>query len=247
LADRTAFAAQRAALGIEHRVITPDARGHGASATLANQWYTAAELAQDVLAIMDLEEVIAAHVVGHGLGGATAFELARRFGDRVASITLIEPALSAVLDNDQEPAVVGFRNELRATDRSAADAAYKGLVDKSLDTYLLPRWGADWRDSVTKPRQAAIRRHAAALSGLLPALDAYTIAKSELRQLLVPTLIVTGEDAHPIDRVTATRLASLLPVARIVRVPFASRANGPFIGDVAPALNALLADFIGVN
>lgn len=245
LADRTAFAAQRAALSSSNRIVVPDARGHGASATLANQWYTMTELAQDVIAIMDLEEIESAHIVGHGLGGATAFELARRFGDRIASMTLIEPALYGVLDNDAEPAAVGYRNEIRASDRAAADAAYKGLVDKSLDTYLLPRWGSGWRDVAPKPRMAAVRRHAAALTGLLPALDAYTVAKSEVRNILVPALIVVGEDAHPIDRLTANRLAGLLPVARSATIPLAVRANTPLGGTGADALNALLADFIG--
>jgi pimeloyl-ACP methyl ester carboxylesterase len=244
LADRNALATLRTALGAVHRVISPDARGHGASATLANQWYTVAELAQDVLAIMDLEGVATAHVVGHGLGGAMAFELARRFGNRVATLTMIEPALYGILDNDSEPAAAGLRNELRATDRAAADAAYKGLVDKSLDTYLLPRWGSEWRASTSKPRLGAIRRHAAALSGLLPALDAYTIAKNELRQILVPTLIVTGDDANPIDRLTAARLAALLPVARVEAVSFGPRPNSPLSGDSAAPLNALIAGFI---
>jgi pimeloyl-ACP methyl ester carboxylesterase len=169
LADRGEFAAQRATLASAARVIVPDARGHGASATLANQWYTVAELAMDAQAILDLERVRRAHVVGHGLGAAAAFELARRAPDRVATLTLVEPALYAILDNDPDPAVVGLRNELRANDRAAADDAYKGLLDKALDTYVRPRWGAGWRERVPRPRLAAVRRHAAALAGLLPA------------------------------------------------------------------------------
>lgn len=244
LADRTAFSVQRAALAETNRIIAPDARGHGASATLANQWYTVAELAQDVIAIMDVERIEAAHLIGQGLGGATAFELARRFSDRVASMTLIEPTLYGVLDNDPEPAAVGYRNEMRASDRAAADSAYKGLVDKSLDTYLLPRWGSDWRNVALKPRLAAIRRHAAALTGLLPALDAYAIAKSEVRSILVPAQLIIGEDAHPIDRLTVNRLAALLPVARTAAIPFAARVNAPLNGDGATSLNELIADFI---
>lgn len=244
LADRTAFAAQRMALTATTRVVTPDARGHGASATLANQWYSVAELAQDVIAIMDVEEIESAHLVGHGLGGATAFELARRFSNRIATLTLIEPSLYGVLDNDAEPAATGYRNELRASDRAAADAAYKGLIDESLDRYLLPRWGAQWREAALKPRLAAIRRHAIALAGLLPALDAYIVAKNEVRQMPVPTLLVLGEDAHPIDRLTANRLGSLLPVARTATIPLGARANAPLNGTGADALNALLFDFL---
>ncbi len=244
LADRTAFSAQRAALGVASRVITPDARGHGASATLANQWYTMAELAQDVVAILDVEEIPTVHLVGHGLGGATSFEIARRFPERVATLTMIEPALFGVLDNDLSPAAVGARNELRSSDRAAGDAAYKGLTDRALDTYLLPRWGSGWRETPTKVRLGAIRRHASSLAGLLPAIDGYTVAKNELRLFLVPTRIVLGTDAHPVARLSAERLAANLPAAGIDTIELNDRPNTPFSGSGAEQLNPLLTGFL---
>jgi pimeloyl-ACP methyl ester carboxylesterase len=245
LADRWTFAGVRESLAGDVRVISPDARGHGASATVANQWYTVAELALDVLAILDLEAVQSAHLVGHGLGGAIAFELTRRFGERIRSITLIEPALYTILDNDADPNAVLLRNELRASDRAAGDASYKGLIDKSLDIYLTPRWGENWRQSTTQPRLAAIRRHASSLAGLAPALDAYSIAKTELRQFLVPAVVVTGEDANPIDRLVADRLETLLPVARAVTMPFGSRENRPIDGGTAGTLASIIREMVG--
>jgi len=245
LADRSEFASLRVSLAIDLRVISPDARGHGASATVANQWYTVAELALDVLAILDAEGVERAHLVGHGLGGATAFELARRLGDRVITLTMIEPALYSILDNDADPTVTGLRNELRVSDRAAGDAAYKGMVDKALDAYLAPRWGSAWRDGASRQRLGAIRRHSASLAGLVPALDAYVIAKPELRQLLVPTTVVIGENARPVDRLVASRLAGLLPVARIVTLSLGNRAVDRLGGDVGGPLAGVIREAVG--
>ena len=242
LFDRNEFAAQRSALGVGSRVIAVDARGHGASATLANQWYTMSELAQDVIAILNLEEITSAHLIGHGLGGAVAFEIARRHPAWTTSLTLIEPSLYSVLDNDASAAEAsGLRNELRTTDRAAADAAYKGLTDKALDVYLSPRWGQAWRESTSKPRLAAIRRHAGALSGMLPAIDAYVVPKNELRLFLVPTLLIVGEGSHTVIRLTAERIVAQIPAGRLVTIPFGNRAAGPFSGDGASALNRELA------
>jgi pimeloyl-ACP methyl ester carboxylesterase len=240
LADRSVFAAQRDALEEHFRIIAPDARGHGASATLANQWYTVGELAQDVLAILDAEGISQAHLAGHELGGATALEVARRAPARVASLTLIEPAAYAVLDNDPDFEATQVRNAARSVDLEVGDVAYKGLTDKALDGYLAPRWGADWRQEISKPRFGAVRRHVGALSGIIPALDSFKIDRADLRSISVPTLLLTGEDAIPVARLTAERLAVLLSRARLEIVCLGSRPNDPFGGDAAPAITKLL-------
>jgi pimeloyl-ACP methyl ester carboxylesterase len=228
LGDRNQFAALRAGMAAQTRTIAPDARGHGASATLLNQWYSAAELADDALAVLDAEAVERALVIGHGLGGATALELARRTPRRVAGLVLIEPALYAVLDNDRDPSATRLRDERRVNDRAAADAAYKELTERALDLYIQPRWGDDWRASMPKPRSAAIRRQAGALTGLLPALDGQTIPKPELALIDRETLIVTGYDAQAIDRLTADRLAFHIPRAQSIQIPFGPRGIAPF-------------------
>jgi len=167
---------------IETPGLVPDLRGHGASATLANQWYSLAELADDVAAILDAENAPSAHLVGHGLGGTIAFEFAKKHPGRSRSLTLIEPNLYAVLEKDLDRGARTLREERRTSDRAAGDAAYKQLVDKSLDGYLTPRFGADWRSRASKGRSGAIRRNAGALAGMLPALDSFTPSRADIER-----------------------------------------------------------------
>lgn len=220
-----------------------DLRGHGASASVANQWIAVSELADDVAAVLDAERAGAARLVGHGLGGTIAVEFARRFPDRARSLVLIEPNLSALLDGDPDRGVRSMRDELRTSDREAGEAAYKGLIDKALDGYLGARAGFDWRASVSKARMAAIRRHAGALPGMLPALDAYAVARADLAATTARTLLLIGPDASAIDRLVGDRLAAWLPSAEQADFAFGDRLNDPFGGESAHELTERLRQF----
>lgn len=219
-----------------------DLRGHGASASLANQWIAISELADDVTAVLDAEGATAAHLVGHGLGAAIAVEFARKFPERTRSLVLIEPNLPAVLDADLDRGVRSLRDELRTGDRDAGEAAYKGLIDKALDSYLAPRFGDDWRVGAAKARVAAIRRNAGALAGMLPALDAYAPARADLAQITIPAALLIGPDAAPIHQFIAVRLVALLPNAAQAEFTFSDRLNDPFGGDAAIALAGFLQE-----
>ncbi|GIW04547.1 MAG: hypothetical protein KatS3mg059_1167 [Thermomicrobiales bacterium] len=218
LADRSSLGALQEAFSAHHRVIVPDARGHGASASLANQWYTIGELSADASAILDAEGITSCHVLGHGLGGAIAIELARREPGRVRSLVLIEPSVFAVLESHPDPAVRARHRERREHDRTAGDLAYKGLTEKALDAYLTPRWGDGWRSRLTRPQIAALYRHAGALAALLPALDAYDFSPASAAEVPVLTLVIAGEGDSLLAH-AARRLAALLPNAEFVRLP----------------------------
>lgn len=215
LADRTAWSVVREVLSRHYRVVIPEARGHGASPTLTNQWYTVAELAADVLAVLDTESLSHVHVVGCGLGGTTALELALRSPDRVLSVTLIDPSVQVLAGEYQDPVARSDVHQRQTTDRAAADAAYKLLFDRALDTYWLPRRGTNWRETFTKQQVSAVRRHAPALAALLPALDAYTVDVAAVRAMTCPTLVVASETASRLDRMSTARLSELLPHPRI--------------------------------
>jgi pimeloyl-ACP methyl ester carboxylesterase len=231
-------------VGLPSSGLLADLRGHGASATLANQWFSMAELAEDVAAILDAEKASFAHLAGHGLGGAIAFAFAQKYPDRVQSLTLIEPNISAVLDKDLDRGARALRDERRTADRAAGDAAYKELTDIALDRYLTPRFGPDWRTRASKARAAAIRRNAGALSGMLPALDAFTPGRADIQRMTIATLLLAGRDAAPVDQLSLARLAADLPNARTASLAFHDRLNDPFAADAGLALAELLQDFV---
>ena len=78
---------QRRALADAYRVIQYDARGHGQSSVPPGP-YTLAQLAGDARAILDAEQVAAAHVCGLSLGGITALGLTLGAPERVRTLTM---------------------------------------------------------------------------------------------------------------------------------------------------------------
>ena len=78
-----------AALSSDHRVITVDLAGHGASGT-AREQYTMAAFAQDVVAVMKALDVHGAVVVGHSMGGKVAVLVADAAPERVRGLIGID-------------------------------------------------------------------------------------------------------------------------------------------------------------
>lgn len=245
LAGRGEWAAVREALAAAgFGVILPEARGHGASAGLADRRYAAADMAAEVVAVLDAAGLGAIHLVGHGLGGAAALAVARAYPDRVRALALVAPAVPSVLDGDPDPALVSARNAARRADQATAEAAYKGLTDRALDGYLDPRWGTGWRERLPRPRLAATRRHAAALAGTLPALDGFAVDRGAVGAVAVPTLVVQREGASPVVGASGERLVSWLPAARLAAIPAGPTTDDPLGGEAGAALADLLVAFV---
>ena len=244
LAGRADLAVLRADLAGLYRLLLPDARGHGASAALADRRYTVADMSAELGAVLDAEGVAAAHLVGHELGGTAAFALARAHPGRVRSLALVEPALGAVLAADPDLVAAAAYREAQRVDQATGEAAYKGLTDRALDLHLDRRWGADWRDRLPRPRLAAARRHAGALAGTLAALDGLAVSGDDLAAVGVPALVVHTVGADPTTRLVCARLAAALPAARLATIPAPSPGDPPLAGEPGVALAALLHPFL---
>ena len=84
--------------GSSLRALAPDLRGYRAtSAPTAVEDYRIERLVGDLVALLDAWGLPQAHVCGHDWGGVLAFELARRFPQRVASLVALNAPPPAVL------------------------------------------------------------------------------------------------------------------------------------------------------
>lgn len=81
---------QLAGLSDSYRVVAPDLRGYGGTdAPRRVRDYTVDLLARDVVELIDALGVDKVHLVGHDWGGAIAWEVAQRHGDRLHSLSVI--------------------------------------------------------------------------------------------------------------------------------------------------------------
>ncbi|MCC6315840.1 MAG: alpha/beta fold hydrolase [Thermomicrobiales bacterium] len=199
------------------RLIAIDARGHGASAALGGRAYPVAELAADVLAVLDNEGVATAHLAGHGWGAATALAVARGAPERVGALLLIQPDLPGILAGDASPAARWAAETARELLSTAAVAADKGMTDRALDILLNPRWGAEWRARLPRPRLSAIRRNAGSLGAILGGASVEGPTAQMLEGFNAPTLVLVGANASERDRLVAERLAAALAGASLER------------------------------
>lgn len=117
------------ALAPDYRVISADLRNHGHSPHSATM--TLAELATDVLALLDTLAIDRAHVVGHSLGGKVAMQMALTAATRVERLVCADIAPVQYTPHHQ-----GIFAGLQAIDLAAltqrgdADAVLAHYVDE---------------------------------------------------------------------------------------------------------------------
>ena len=216
LGDRRTIGDLQEALAITYRLVLPDARGHGASAALNDRSFTVTDMANDVWTVLEAEQLDAADappvvLIGHGQGAVTALELARRRPDRIAGMILIEPDAPSLLDGDTDPDVATVREGAREVYRKVSESAYRDQTTEALDGYMRFRWGPDWQEELSRPRQAAIRRHVGSLGPAIDALDRFGILPDELREIQAPLHVMTAGSSPAVVEAIARRLVANVP------------------------------------
>jgi pimeloyl-ACP methyl ester carboxylesterase len=112
--NKTSFFDTVAALTPEHRVHAFDLPGFGSSSKPARAGYDAPYFARAALSFMDAMGIERAHLVGNSMGGRVALEVALTEPDRVASLSLLAPALAFQRKRELVPLVRLLRPELAA-------------------------------------------------------------------------------------------------------------------------------------
>jgi pimeloyl-ACP methyl ester carboxylesterase len=225
------LAAALAASGF--RVMLPDARGHGGSPMIAGQRYPAAEMAADMLAVLDAEGLSAVQIVAAGWGANSALAMAALAPELMRSLALISRYLTApLLDHPVAEAPQYGAAQLEAI-AAAAGAASKGQTDPALDRYLGIRWGAGWRDS-------PCRRQSRARPGR-PAAD--QIDRDALRAIAKPVTLLLRSHAPVFERWNAEALSLLIPGSSVqtTTIPSVEEGHAAITPDWAPVLTHVLA------
>ncbi|MGH2857769.1 MAG: alpha/beta fold hydrolase [Solirubrobacteraceae bacterium] len=198
-----------------HRVISYDARGHGASSPAPTpDAYGYEELGPDMEAVLDRAGVERAVLAGASMGAHTLLWLALHRPERVAGLVVITPAFSGG-DDDRDPKRLARWDAL-------SDGLRDGGVDGFLAAYGEPAVPERWRETVLKVTRQRLERHQhpGALADALRAVPRSRPFESldRLGELDLPAIVVASDDepdpGHP--RAVGDAYAAAIPGARLV-------------------------------
>jgi pimeloyl-ACP methyl ester carboxylesterase len=189
-------------------VIAPDIAGYGDN---RGTFDLPVSLTEEIAALRGLEQANGpVHLVGHSYGGAIAFKMATAspFAARLRSLTLIEPVLPTLLDEDDEE-----RNQFALLSRNVSSDLSNRLPARAIDRFV-SYWNGT-APAVELPPEAQGR--------MLACIDKipcdFTAAFDELNvaaaaaTIRVPTLLVSGGQSPGLTQRIVDRLSVTIPGA----------------------------------
>lgn len=227
--DLTCWDDQVEALAPRFRVLRVDLRGHGRSGVPPLP-YTLQALAEDVHALLRTLQLAPAHVIGLSLGGMVAQLLALDHPEAVRSLVLADT--NCTLPPQARPVMIE-RGE------AAKRGGMAAVVDTTLERWFTPEFmGAR---VVARCRDRLLADDVGAWAATWRAISELN-TEPRLKEIKVPTLVITGEKdvSAPVSRAQA--MAALIPGARLEIV-----AGAPHMAPLEqPALfNAAVLTFLG--
>jgi pimeloyl-ACP methyl ester carboxylesterase len=195
-----------------HRVVTYDARGHGASTGAEDpDAYDYDDLVEDLRAVMDDRGIDRAVLVGASMGAHTAVRMALDHPERVAGLVIATPAFDPEEDRDEG---------LKRWD-ALSDGLRSGGVDGFVEAYGDPQVPEQWKDTIDKVlrQRLGAHEHPDAVADALHAVPRSRPFESwdELGEIAVPTVVVASRDeadpGHPYA--IGERYAEAIPGAEL--------------------------------
>ncbi|HEU5169372.1 MAG TPA: alpha/beta fold hydrolase, partial [Gemmatimonadales bacterium] len=231
--DRSVWEPQVAALDGWLR-IAPDLRGMGQS-DAPDLGYAMATYAEDLVALLDALGVERAVLCGLSMGGYVAFELLRRWRDRVRGLILV--------DTRAEADGAEGRRAREAAAQQARDHGAGAIADSMLPTMFAPGAGERRPALVARVRAIMAATPVAGIVGALAAMRDRVDSTPLLPTLAgLPTLVVVGAEDQLTPPACARAMAHRIPGARLVVVPEAGHL-API--EAAEATTRAIREFLG--
>ena len=212
-------------------VIRYDHRGHGASSS-GGTAFSIGDLADDLLRLLDELGVQQVALIGHSMGGRTAFQFAQRYPERLWALVpvggQVAPPTGAYAD-----AVVAMRRQLTAEGPSGLLEVFRQAGEVPARAASHPDWGSAYRARFLANRT----------QDLLWALDAVlsmTDLTDQLAGLRTPTLAMVGEHDLPL-RASVASYAQQIPNCDVAVTPGVKHCPNV---DAPEAFNATLLAFL---
>jgi 3-oxoadipate enol-lactonase len=181
--NRSLWRQQVEILAPHFHVIAPDLRGHGETSVTASP-ATMAEMAQDVIGLMEALDIAQATLGGLSMGGYVALSLYRRWPERVRALVLADTRAVADTEEGKE-----------AREQQAQKALLEGMApiaDAMLPKLLAPITVARRPEVVARVRDMILNTDpvgaAAAQRGMAQRIDHTDF----LSRIVVPTLVIVG-------------------------------------------------------
>jgi pimeloyl-ACP methyl ester carboxylesterase len=198
--DSRMWRRQVEAFGADHRILLLDLPGFGPQAREVGE----VEPAKEIGRAMDATKLSRAHLIASSYGAAVAVDYALRHPERVASLVLAAPMLlGRRMGIDSWQRCVSLANE---GDR--ATAAEVWLEDPLFETLRQEE------ELFEEVRQIVLDYGGAHWTGKVTSVWAEPDPIPRLKELKVPTLIVSGEQDLPSFMLMAEAYAKAIPSAR---------------------------------
>ncbi len=216
--NKTSFFETVSALTPDHAVHAIDLPGFGSSSKPARAAYNAAYFARATLGYLDAMAIDQVHLVGNSMGGRVAIEVALTAPERVASLSLLAPAVAFRRRRELVPLVKILRPELASIPHSLR----AGLVRQQLwSMFARPeRLDPAAADLVADEFCRAYRSRAARVAFFAAARSIYLDSPwgdrgfwARLAALEPPALFVWGDSDRLIPAGFSRHVAEALPAA----------------------------------
>jgi len=210
----------------------------------------------DLAALLQAIDATPAHLVGNSWGGFISLLTAIRHPEVVRSLVLEEPPVLPLLGLSAPPRPVEVLSLLLRRPKTALvfaslgvrlippllSALRRGDDETAMQTFFRAVGGDDRYQRLPESRIQQARENVSTMRAQVLGAGPPPLGEEEVRDVGVPTLLVTGKQSPPFLLRLTDRLEELLPLVERIEIPDASHLMHE---DNPTAVNKAILDFVG--